>query len=98
MLVELKEVEVFIEPTEILTQALVDGDITVNTIVKECIIEEDYESVLDAVDNSDIINYVKEYDLDIEINNYDFVLRSIKEFPQSHKAQLLWHLLKCEEN
>ena len=97
MLVELKDVEVFIEPNDVLTQALEEGDISIDHVIRECITEEGVESVLDAVDNEDIKNYVQRYDLDIEIDGYDQVERAVKEFSQPKKAQLLWQLLKCEE-
>ncbi len=97
MLVELKDVEVFIEPNEILTQALEEGDLAVDRVIQDCLTEEGVESVLDAVDNNDIRDYVEKYDLDIEIDVYDQVARAVKEFTQEQKAQLLWQLLKCEE-
>ncbi len=96
MLVELRDVEVFIEPQDILTQALEEGDLQIDRVVQDCITEEGAESVLDAVDNNDITNYVEKYDLNIEIDEYDQVVRAIKEFSQAQKAQLLWQLLKCE--
>ncbi len=97
MLVELKDVEVFIEPNDILTQALEERDISIDHVIRECISEEGVESVLDAVDNDDIRDYVEKYNLDIEIDVYDKVARALKEFSQPQKAQLLWQLLKCEE-
>ena len=98
MLVELKDVEVFIEPNEILTQALEEGDLTVDTVIRECITEGGDEAVLDALDNDDIINYVEKYDLDIKLNVYEQIKRALVELSQKDKAQLLWYLLKCEEN
>ena len=97
MLIELKDVEVFIESNEILTQAIEEGDISIDHVIRECISEEGVESVLDAVDNDDIRDYVEKYNLDIEIDVYDKVARALKEFSQPQKAQLLWQLLKCEE-
>ncbi len=97
MLIELRDVEVHIEPEVVLVQAIEEGDITTDTLIRECISQEGAESVLDAVDNDDIHNYVEKYDLDIEIDVYDQVARAVKEFSQSQKAQLLWQLLKCEE-
>ena len=97
MLVELRDVEVHIEPELILTQALNDGEITIDTVIRECISEGGDECVLDAIDNDDILKYVKEYDLDIEIDMYDRVLRAIAEFSDTDKARLLWQLLKSKE-
>ena len=98
MLVELKDVEVHIEPSDILRQALDDGDINVDQVVCECIAQEDAESVLDAVDNVDITDYCKRYELGIVADNFSHIFESIKELNQMQKAQLLWLLLKCEEN
>jgi len=97
MLVELKYVETEIDPREILTKALQEGDLDVKAVLNECEYEEGIESILDAVDNDEILRYVQKYDLDVEINNYDFVIRSIKEFTHTQKALLLWQLIQCEE-
>ena len=97
MLVELRDVEVFIEPNEILTQALEEGDIQIDRVIQDCMTEEGVEAVLDAVGNDDIRDYVEKYSLDIEVDVYDQVARAVKEFSQPQKAQLLWQLLKCEE-
>ena len=97
MLVELRQVEVFVEPNDIISQALEEGDISVDHVIRECISEEGVETVLDSIDNDDIRDYVERYDLDIEIDVYDQVSRAVKEFSQPQKAQLLWQLLKCEE-
>ena len=97
MLVELRQVEVFVEPNEILTQALEEGDISVDRVIQECITEEGVETVLDAIDNDDIREYVEKYDLDLEINTYHQVSRAIQEFSDEDKSKLLWQLLKCKE-
>ena len=96
MLIELRDVEVHIEPETVLTKALKEGDLSIDRVIRGCITEDGVESVLDSVDNDDIMRYVKDYDLDIECDNYDLVVRSIKELSQPRKAQLLWQLLKCE--
>jgi len=97
MLVELRQVEVFVEPNDILTQALEEGDISVDRVIQECITEEGVETILDAVDNDDIREYVEKYELDLEINTYSQVSRAINEFSDIDKANLLWQLLKCKE-
>jgi len=97
MLVELRDVEVHIEPNNILTQALQEGDININTLIYECMNEEGAESVLDAVDNSDITDYCKKYELGIELDTYNQIITAIKELSESEKALILWHLLKCGE-
>ena len=97
MLVELKQVEVFVEPNDILTQAIQEGDLTVDYIVRECISEESVEVVLDAVDNDDILDYVESHNLDVESISYSQVSRTINEFSETDRAKILWQLLKCQE-
>ena len=99
MLVELQQVEVFIEPNDILTQALEEGDISIDRVISECITEEGAEAVLDAIDNYDIKDYVEKYELhsDVEIDMYAQVLEIIQKLSQTDKAKLLWQLLKCKE-
>jgi len=97
MLVELRQVEVFVEPNDILTQALEEGDISVDRVIQECLTEEGVETILDAVDNDDIRDYVEKYDLDLEINTLHQVVRAVAEFSDDDKAKLLWQLLKCKE-
>ena len=98
MLVELRQVEVYIEPNDILTQALEEGDISVDRVIQECITEEGVETILDAVDNDDIREYVEKYGLDLEINTtLDQVTKAVIYFNQTEKAKLLWLLLRCED-
>ena len=99
MLIELQQVEVFIEPNDILIKALEEGDISIDRVISECINEEGAEAVLDAIDNHDIKDYVEKYELhqDVDIDMYEQVLQTIKEFSQTDKAKLLWQLLNCKE-
>ncbi len=96
MLVELKDVEVFIEPQDILTQALEEGDLAIDRVIGDCISEEGVEALLDAVDNDDILDYVERYKLDDEQYNYSKVVNIIKNFNQQEQALILWQILKCE--
>ena len=98
MLIEIKEVEAHIQPETILTQALQEGDLTVDRVVQECIAEDGVESVLDVVDNDEILNYVQRYDLDLKINTLEQVFRAIPELTKTDKAKLLWQLLQCKED
>jgi hypothetical protein len=97
MLVELRDVEVFIEPQDILSKALQEGDLTVDQAIYECVSEEGVERVLDAIDNDDIRGYVERYDLDLELDTFAQVARAVSTFSQEDKAKLLWLLLKCQE-
>ena len=62
MLYELKGVEVYIEPDEVLTKVLEEGDISTDTIVRKCISEDGVDSVLEAIDNSDITDYCERFE------------------------------------
>ena len=97
MLVELRDVEVFIEPRDILTQAIEEGDVSVDSIIYECITEAGVEQVLDGVDNDDICAYVEKYKLDLDINTLPQITTAIRKLSQADKSQILWQLLKCEE-
>jgi len=96
MLVELRDVEVHIEPEEILTQALQDGDITVGTAIYLCINEEGVESALDAIENEDIKNYCESRNICNNFEDFESIVAAVIKLTQSEKAQLVWMLLKCE--
>ena len=99
MLIELRDVEVFVEPDDILTKALEDGDLSIDTVIREWITEDGAEAVLDVIDNYDIKDYVEKHELnpDEEIDVYEQVVQSLQELSQTDKAKLLWQLLKCQE-
>lgn len=98
MLVELRDVEVHIEPETVLTQALQEGDMSTDAIIRECISEDGADAVLDAVDNSDIESYSKRFGLADELPNYDEIVLGVRELDQENKAKLLWKLLQCKEH
>ena len=92
MLYELRDVEVYIEPDEVLTKALEEGDITIDTLVRECISEDGVDSVLDAVDNSDITDYCERLELVLPVN-FTQMATNIRSLNQDEKAKLIWLLL-----
>lgn len=94
MLVELRDVEVHIEPETVLVQALEEGDISVDAIVRECISQDGADIVLDAIDNDDITSYSKRFGLADELPNLDAMVLGVRELDQEDKAKLLWLLLK----
>jgi len=94
MLVELRDVKVYIEPEEILTKALEEGDLSVDTVVRECIINDGSEDVLDAVDNSDITAYCEKYEIMEITQDFEMVIGTVSTLTQEQKAQLLWLLIK----
>ena len=94
MLVELRDVEVHIEPETVLVQALEEGDISVDAIVRECISQDGADIVLDAIDNDDITSYSKRFGLADELPNLEAIVLGVRELDQEDKAKLLWLLLK----
>jgi len=96
MLVELKDVEIHIEPEEILIQALQDYDLSIDTVVSQCIYEEDVNAVLETIDNADIQNYCENNNISITTNGFESIAKVVKELNQQEKAKLVWMLLKCE--
>jgi len=94
MLVELRDVEVYVEPEEILTKALEEGDLSVDTVVRECIINDGVEDVLDSVDNSDITAYCEKHNIMDLAQGFEMVMETVPTITQEQKAQLLWLLLK----
>jgi len=94
MLVELRDVEVHIEPETVLTQALQEGDISTDTVVRECIDQDSANAVLDAVDNSDIESYCKRYGLADVLPKYDEIVLGLRGLANEDKAKILWLLLK----
>lgn len=96
MLVELKDVEVHIEPEEILNQALQDGDVTVGTAIYLCTSEKGVERVLDAIDNEDIRSYCDNNNIYNHLEDFESIATAVIKLTQQEKAQLVWMLLKCE--
>jgi hypothetical protein len=96
MLIELRDVEVYIEPDEILKKALEEGDLSVDKVVRACIYEENAEAVLDAVEHCDIEHYCKRHDIGTTVVDFETIASALRNLTQLEKAQLLWLLLKCE--
>ncbi len=96
MLVELRDVEVHIEPQEILIQALQDYDLSIDTVISQCIYEENADEVLKAIDNADIQNYCEVNNISTTTNDFESITLTVKELNQQEKAQLVWMLLRCE--
>lgn len=96
MLIELRDVEVYIEPDEILKKALEEGDLSVDQVVRACIYEESSDAVLNVLDHSDIEYYCKRHDIGTTIVDFETIASALKNLSNLEKAQLLWLLLKCE--
>ena len=93
MLLELKYVEAHIEPETILLQALQEGDISVETLVRTCVDEEGANAVLEVIAADAIKEYCIDKDIYIELNHYEQTSEALKHFTTTQKAMLLWQLL-----
>lgn len=98
MLVEVKDVEVFIEPKDILPQALSEGEITIQEVIRQCIYEESVSEVLDTIDKEDIESYCISNRLLNHLLTLDDIAIALPSLDKTDKAKLLWLLLKCEGN
>lgn len=96
MLVELRDVEVHIEPEEILSQALKEGDLDARSIIRECIDEESVEAVLDCIEHGDIERYCQCHDIGMDAVGIDAIITALSSLTNLEKAQLLWKLLECK--
>lgn len=96
MLVELRDVEVHVEPEEILTQALSEGEVSVDTAVSLCVSEYGSDKVLEVVDNEDIRSYCDSRNIYNHLEDFESIAKAVAQLSQPHKAQLVWMLLKCE--
>ena len=94
MLVELRSVEVYVEPDEILSQALRDGDISVRDALSLCQDEAGMQDMLEELepDGDDIQEYCDKKRIALE---YDFegIVKSLKSLSQEQRASLLWFII-----
>ena len=94
MLIELKDVEAFVQPDEILTQALREGDISISSVISTCISEEGIDEVLKVFDEDAIVEFVHHHNIRAHIGGLDDILESLEYLNETEKAKLLWYLLK----
>ena len=94
MLVELRDVEVYIEPDDILIKAMEEGDISTERIVGICISEDGADEVLSAVNDDDIQRYCEGNDIVKANTTLENIIDSLSTLDDTEKARLLWALLK----
>jgi len=97
MLIELRDVEVHIEPIEVLQQALQDYDLSITDAVNICIDASSVSEVLATIDNDDIEQYCINKKLSAHLLTLDDIATALPSLTHTDKAKLLWLLLKCEE-
>lgn len=97
MLVELRDIEVHIEPREILQQALQDYDLPITDAIATCLEESSSFEILDCIEQDTIKQFVEERGIYIEnYDHYSQILNGVKKLASTEKAMLLWQLLKEE--
>ena len=92
MLVELKYVEVEIEPEEILSKAISEGDLSVRDVISICEEEADAQEILQEIDDEDIQQYCNEKNIEIEYD-FEMIAKSLKYLEQKERASLLWLII-----
>jgi len=96
MLVTLRDVEVYVEPEEIIFQSLSDGDIPVRDIVAMCQEEAGTEEVLKSIEDRDIQVYcdTKGIELKCDLN---MIIKNIRILSREERASLLWELMGVDD-
>ena len=92
MLVELRDVEVYVEPNEILSQALQDGELSISDAVSICEDEADADEILRNIDDEDIQQYCNNKGIEIEYD-FEMMVKSLKDLSQEQRASLLWFII-----
>ena len=95
MLIELRDVEVHIEPLDVLTQALQDYDITTDHVISVCLDEESASTVLKSFDSDDIKDYCESAGI-YRVIDFESIIHALSTLTQTEKAQLLWKLIQSK--
>ena len=96
MVVELNAVEAYIEPSDILYQALRESELTTRDVMSICESEVGTNNLLEYFADSDIQNYIEENDLEIRCN-FKSLKKSIQDLTPNQRAEILWLLLEIED-
>ena len=97
MLVELRDVEVYIEPDEILSKALRDGDLSIYDAISICGEEADAEEILKNLDDEDIQQYCDTKGIELECN-FEMMAKNLKDLSDEERASLLWFLIGINDD
>lgn len=99
MLVELRDVEVEIEPEEILSQALRDGDLSVRDTLSLCQDEVGMQDMLEELepDGDDIQTYCNTKDIELECD-FEAIVKSLKDLSKEQRASLLWFIIGINDS
>ena len=92
MLIELRDVEVYVEPDDILSKAISEGDLSVRDVISICEEEADAQEILQEIDDEDIQQYCNEKNIEIEYD-FEMIAKSLKYLEQKERASLLWLII-----
>ena len=92
MLIELRDVEVYVEPDDILSKALCDGDLSIRDAISICEDEAGTKEVLDSIADEDIKNYCDTKGIEIKYD-FEMIASSLKHLSQEERASLLWFII-----
>ncbi|RLE43856.1 hypothetical protein DRJ22_06425 [Candidatus Woesearchaeota archaeon] len=97
MLVELRDVEVYVEPDDILSKALSDGDLSISDAISICEEEAGASEILDSIDDEDIQKYCNDKELELECD-FEMMAKNLKGLSQEERAQLLWFIIGINDS
>lgn len=97
MLVELRDVEVYVEPADILSKALSDGDLSISDAIGICEEEAGASEILDSIDDEDIQKYCNDKELELECD-FEMMAKNLKNLSQEERAQLLWFIIGINDS
>ena len=92
MLIELRDVEVYVEPDDILYKALSNAELSVEDVINIIENEADAEEILKNIDDEDIQQYCKDKSIEIEYD-FEMMVKSLKDLSQEQRASLLWFII-----
>ena len=92
MLIELRDVEVYVEPDDILSQALSNGNLSISDVINICEEEADAEEILQNIDDEDIQQYCNKYSIKVKCD-FEMMANSLKHLSQEERASLLWFII-----
>ena len=92
MLIELRDVEVYVEPDDILYKALSNGDLSISDAINICEEEANAEEILQNIDDEDIQQYCNKYSIELEYN-FEMIVKSLKDLTQEERASLMWFII-----
>jgi len=92
MLIELKDVEVYVEPDDILFRALADGDLSIDDAVRICEEEAGTKEVLDSIADEDIKIYCDTKGIELKVS-FEDMAKNLKSLSQEERSKLLWFII-----